>query len=65
MKRVWKNIGTGAGLFVLWYLVLWYLMWSQNVTRNDLGNGLIAAAVVLFGYWFTVTGRLSRLFRKV
>jgi hypothetical protein len=40
-------------------------MWSQNITRNDLGNALIAAVVVLFGYWFIVTGRLSRLFRKV
>jgi hypothetical protein len=65
VRRVWKNTGTALGLFVLWYLILWYLMLSQNITRNDLGNALIAAVVVLFGYWFIVTGRLSRLFRKV
>ena len=65
MRRVWRNTGTALGLFVLWYLILWYLMWSQNVTRNDLGNALIAAGVVIFGYWLISTGRLAKMFRKV
>jgi predicted MFS family arabinose efflux permease len=54
-------------------LISWFVVFViLALLNNDYGllrlgriYAAIAAAVVLFGYWFVHTGRLAKTFRKV
>ena len=63
--KILRTTGTIVVLCVSWFLIHWYLSWSEDVTSIELWNALIAAGVVGFGFWLVHTGRLARLFRRV
>ena len=60
-----KTAKTALVLFVSWAVILVLLVITLNEPKFTLRDGLIAGAILVVGYWFIVTGRLRRLFRKV